>query len=403
MSLSDFMNPEFFKSPYLLLAMFLSPWKEQETINRLRRSIRNEPVDWGALVYLANFHLCSPLLYVQLRQDDLLAVLPEGLEEYLYSLYCLNVERNKGIITALEELLPAFQKEGIKTLLLKGAAVFCDDLYGDPGARMMLDVDILQPPEHKSAIIKILTNFGYREIIAPTMVPDGLPTDARHHHLPMFCKPDAPAGVEIHFKLIYGQASRGLSPVTAWEHSQPVLLNSRKAAILQPTERLLQNALHALVPHCEFIRAAISLQQVAEFACLIKKYEHDIDWDSWLKAGRQAGTARQMLIYLELTHRLMGIPVPSVLPRSMTTIPHIHRIITAGVLPADHCGRPKSLFKYSARQLTRLTVNLYYYLHLPAWVWKNVCYTDGQGNTLQRLRYFLKKALTKKSREKIRA
>ncbi len=396
------MNSGIFKNPYLLLALFLSPWKGRATIDQLRRSLQGKRVDWGALLYLANFHLCSPLLYVRLRQDDLLAVLPQGLEEYLYSLYCLNVERNNGITAMLEELLPAFKKEGIDSLLMKGAAAFCDDLYGDSGARMMLDVDILQPPEHKCKIIKILIGLGYREIIAPAMAPDGLPTDARHHHLPMYCKPDAAAGVEIHFKLIYGQANRGLSTATAWKQRQSALLNQHPTTILNPTERLQQNALHALLPHCEFIRAAISLQQLVEFAYLAKRYEKDIAWDVWLEAGKQAGIVRQMLVYHELAHRLMGMPLLVTLPRSTATSLHVRRIIAAGMLPAGEGGRPRISLKYCIRQLTSLVVNSYYYLHLPVWVWKNVCYTDGKGNTARRLGYFLKKTLSKRSRAKIR-
>ncbi|HFQ81100.1 MAG TPA: hypothetical protein ENK33_06990 [Desulfobacterales bacterium] len=395
------MNPGTFKNPYLLLVLLLSPWKSRTTVNKLRGSALDKRVDWGALLYLANFHLCSPLLYVRLRQDDLLAVLPEGLEEYLYSLYCLNVERNRGITAMLEELIPAFQKEGIESLLMKGAAVFCDDLYGDPGARMMLDVDILQAPEHKPKTIEILTGLGYREIPAPAMALEGLPTDARHHHLPMYCKPDAAAGVEIHFKLIYGQANRGLSTATAWAHRQTALLNNHQTTILKPTERLRHNALHALVPHCEFIHAAISLQQLAEFACLSKKYENDIAWDIWLESGKQAGILRQMLVYLELTHRLMDMPLPAALSRSFTAGLHVRRIIKAGIFPVGQSGAAQAPFKYRSQRLARLAVNSYYYLHLPAWVWRNVCYTDEKGNTWQRLKYFLKKTLSKRSRAKI--
>ncbi|MCP4238711.1 MAG: nucleotidyltransferase family protein, partial [Aestuariibacter sp.] len=120
---------------YCLLAHFLAPNKSPERVSALQTAITDEQIEWGPLVLQANIQMCTPLWYARLKQDDLLQHLPQDLQEYLQVLYESNRERNEELKAGLEELLAAFEKEGIDSILLKGAATFVDDLYGAPGAR----------------------------------------------------------------------------------------------------------------------------------------------------------------------------------------------------------------------------------------------------------------------------
>ena len=64
-----------FKNQYALLALFISPWKDAETIEALADAIQQGDEDWGSLLYMANLHFCSPLWFVRLRKDGLLPLL----------------------------------------------------------------------------------------------------------------------------------------------------------------------------------------------------------------------------------------------------------------------------------------------------------------------------------------
>jgi hypothetical protein len=71
------MISSFKKNPYALLSLFLSPWKKKDDVEALQRLIKDESVPWEQLLFLANNNLCTPLLYVCLKNDGLLNDLPE--------------------------------------------------------------------------------------------------------------------------------------------------------------------------------------------------------------------------------------------------------------------------------------------------------------------------------------
>ena len=386
-----------FENSFALLGIFLAPVKTPQTLQRLQAAIGAGRIDWGQLLYQANVQLCSPLWYVRLKQDGLLERLPEDLQAYLAELHQANVERNGEFQSALVELLRVFEREGIAAVLLKGAATFCDDLYRDAGARLLRDLDILVPPQHTERCREILLGLGYREVPEPNMAAEGLPTDERHHHLPPFCRPGSPVVVEIHFKVSYGHAGRVLPVADAWENLVTARLDGLRVSVFNPSWRLLHNAAHALVPHCEFIRGEISLLQLAEFSALVHRYGADIDWRCWRERARRQGLGKAFSAYLALAGHLMGLPPSANSPVSTGSRHHLKRILSAG----RFLGRLDGPQPAGPDKLTRILLQSYYLLNLPLWVWRNVCYAPGTGNVPARLRCLLKKSMSAASREKI--
>lgn len=370
-------------NPYRLLAAFLAPGKNGQTLAALRQTARSGAVDWKALLRLANGHLCTPLWYVRLRQDDLLPELPEELQRYLACLHEANLERNLRFRAALVELLKPLRDKEIPALLLKGAAVFCDDLYGDPGARIMADLDVLVPAGREGQAEAVLRELGYEAIPDPGMERDGLPTDARHHQLLAHYRPGEPVVVEIHFKVCYGQASLVLSDTQMWATALEASVDGMPCRIPLPQERLVHNAVHELIQHRGFIDGEISLRQLAEFAALAERYGQHIDWDAWQVRGRSGGFEPAFPVLYELGRRLMGGPWMPVQKISLPVRFHLCRLMP------DPSGR---------NRLARV----YYYLALPFWVWNNVGFVGGRGHWGLRLTYLLKKMTGTRSRVKIR-
>jgi hypothetical protein len=385
-------------SPFALLALFLSPCKDEAWVRLLREAASRNELSWGGLLFQANLHLCTPLWYVQLRRDELLDCLPGELQVYLHHLYQANRERNQALVEALHTVLGRFQNAGIKAVLLKGGASFCDDLYGDAGARVMQDVDLLVQADHTEAARSILLDLGYEQIPDPNLEFDDLPTDARHPHLPGFRSQDSVTAIEIHYKIAYGQAGRALPAATAWRQKVPTRLGRQQVEVLHPTHRLLHNAVHALVPHAEMIRGAVSLQQLSEFAFLAARYRKEIDRDSCLEAGRQAGLATALHTYRVLAHRLLQVPLP---PRTggrpWVRLHALRHLATSNYLyevPEVNYSFTKRLF----RTIIILAVKAYYYACLPGWTWRNVCYAEGTGNIPVRLACMVKKLANRRSR-----
>lgn len=387
-------------NPYVLLAGFLSPWKEKGAITALRDQIDQGRMDWGALLMMANLHLCTPIWYVRLQQDGLLDRLPADLAEYLDTMYQLNLERNQAIILELKEFLVRCEQEKIPVLPLKGAATFCDGLYQDNGARMMEDIDLLIKKEDSGKCLDILTACGYEELHNPGIEFDGLPTDSRHQHLQPYHKPGTGIKCELHYRLAYAQAGSALSAESVWASSLQTVLEGIPARIPDPTSRLIHNAVHALVPDCEFIRPAISLRQLTEFSCLAKKYASVLSWRGWQEAGVASGLQIEMSTYLALANRLQGVPWPAGMASSLRSSFHAARISAAGSLYLPE-SKTRTIPKKLKMVVMKIMLKMYYFLNLPSWVWHNVCYTDQGGLTMPRVWFLIKKMLTARSRAKI--
>ncbi len=378
---------------FALLAHFLSPFKNERSIEALRSLIRQGGVNWGQLLYRANTHLCTPLWYVRLREDALLSELPEELQEYLFHLHQANIERNLEMKAGLEELLGAMQGEGIEAVLLKGGATFCDDLYADPGARVMADLDILVQAQAVERSRQIMVDLGYLEVENPGREPEGLATDERHHHINCHVKPGTPVAVEIHYKVAYSQAGRVCPVDIVWPRRRGTHLGAIATNVLCPHDRLLHNAVHALVSEGDYIRSQVSLRQLAEFAALVERYGDEIDWDSWQRDGQRQRVGTELSVYRALAQQIMGAPGGESSP--------LHGVHLKRFLAKGDVGNPESSNRTAKDGLlpffTQKAIKAYYYAKLPLWSWNNVFYAQGQGALPDRLRSIRKKLTSSRS------
>ena len=383
-----------FKNQYALLALFISPWKDAETIEALADAIQQGDEDWGSLLYMANLHFCSPLWFVRLRKDGLLPLLPKDLQAYLQHLHQANIERNEAFQFAIKEIYSKLKDLEIPAILLKGGATLCDNLYEDQGARMMADLDLLVKPQHTEQVRKFLLQLGYEE------QPDcftgflGYFNTYTAHHMPRQLKPGTPVAVEIHFQTALGQAGRVMQTDLSWKHKEIITWEGLNPSVLIPTYRLIHNTVHSPVQDKTFITSIISLRDLAEFTYLVRRYESVINWREWLEKGSNHGLDREFRVYLTLAHRLMGMPFPKDVPKIYFLGFHVTRISNAGNNRANYlsgCVRPSENANERIGSVAiRILIMAYYRLNNPAWVWQNFCYKEGIRNIPIRFFYLLK-------------
>ncbi len=375
------------RDTYGLLALLLTPWQDQHLLTRLRTAIERGQVDWAALWRIAYAERCGPLLYARLRADGLWPSLPGENQGLQRNNYLTNVVRNEGFRQALDEVLSAFHGADIEAILFKGAATFYDDLYADPGARTLADLDILVRPADLARAQQVLTGLGYlfdEDFVAL----DGLATDCRHHHLAPCRKPDSPVEIELHYNTVYAQAGRAFPVDRVWADHQVIESAGLSVGLPSPAHRLLHNTVHALLPHREFIRSQVALREVMEFAYLVQTYGQVLSWRDWYQQGLGHGLGIQFLAYLCLVERLTGMPYPPQLPRSRRAEWHATRLLM-GATQDSGC---KEIPKKSVRgTLIQFFLRSYYYLHLPRWAWANPCYAEGVAVLPLRLRCMAKR------------
>ncbi|BCX82250.1 hypothetical protein MIT9_P1835 [Methylomarinovum caldicuralii] len=320
----------------------------------------------------AQAHGCASLLYVNLKRHGLLAQLPAGVVVALKAAYRRDTVRYLRHRHCLLGILDLFEQAGIETLLLKGAATFCDGLYGDPGARPMGDLDILVPESQKDRARKVLLENAFREECPPEAVLAGNMFDRRHHHLPPFYDARHQVMIEIHYRVCYGQGDRILPAERAWRHREEVVWEGRRTAIPAPAERVLHNVLHALKK--EYLSARVNLMQVAEFAWLAARYRERIDWRALLSLCERQDFRTPLLAYAVLAGELFGTKTPLLNQAGRWARWNARRLLMGlrFSVPAETPGWREAVWR------TALTV--YYRLNLLPWTWRNVCYAPGWQN-----------------------
>ena len=156
------------------------------------QTIESDSVNWEDFVRLCSNHLILPVMYLKFHAHELLSFLPNGLAEFLKEIYELNLSRNQQILNQLHEITKILNQNGIYPTLLKGAGNLVDQLYDNPGERIMGDIDLLVPQNDYLPAARLLEKDGY-SYTAHFM------TDIKHSkHYPRLSKPGVPASVEVH-------------------------------------------------------------------------------------------------------------------------------------------------------------------------------------------------------------
>lgn len=362
-----------FHNTYALLALFLAPAKSEEALNTLKNAIINEQIELGPLLLQANIQMCTPLWYSRLEQDNLLQYLPEDFQQYLQVIYDANTERNAELKSGLTELLSEFEKVEIESILLKGAATFVDNLYDSPGARVMSDMDILVPIGKIKAAESILEKLKYVEILNEDKELDSHPIKEPHHHINVRIKPGTALAIEIHMRPAIAQGGRMQKNEAVWNDRENIIYNKQKTAILDPNNRILLNTTHALIAGRLFLQGTISLLQLAEFAALAIRYQDKIDWEKWYQIAVDNNLKSEFLTYLSLTHHLMEVPWPKVIPCVEKKGFHYQRIINKG----GALSRIRDVTEPLNEKCIRFMEKFYFWINILGWLWKNSCYAPN--------------------------
>ncbi|MBE0598703.1 MAG: nucleotidyltransferase family protein [Desulfuromonadales bacterium] len=372
------MPKPFRNNAYALTALLLSPALAAETVATLRCAIHRGGVAWGEVLRHANQHFCSPLLYVRLREHGLLEALPAELAIYLRYLHAANWERNEEFRSTLVAVLRIAEELGIECMLLKGGATFCACLYGDLGARMMGDLDLLVSKEDAVRLQReIIARRGGRELGRGEKDRRLFSEEFEHYHLPRLLPAQGPVDIEIHWEIGSGQVRRGLPAAIMWQRREAMALDGVAVFLPDPTCRLLHVTLHALLPHREYIRSSLALAHLAEFSALRHKYHDSIQWDEWLAAGTAAGVRSQFTLLRELETSLADRRDHGQADRPrLSTLAGRERLLAAGAL-IGHGPEPASPCENMRKKVILFWIGIFYWQKVPGWIWNNYCYLKG--------------------------
>jgi hypothetical protein len=164
----------------------------------IEKLLKENSVDWDAVVKVSTGHFVFPALYCNLKRAHFLHYLPEELVNYMVHITDLNRERNQKIIDQAKEINTLLLANNITPIFLKGTGNLLEGLYEDIAERMVGDIDFIVSKEEYLKTVEIFLNLGFETVVK----------DENHFpqfkHYPRLFKnvAESIAGIEIHKELL---------------------------------------------------------------------------------------------------------------------------------------------------------------------------------------------------------
>jgi len=259
---------------------------------------------WQALTQAAVREGVAPLWYWNASRHGTLPALPLKAQAELRTAYAQSWKANQILLLELESLAAELKRAHLPAVLLKGAN-FALRLYPDLGARPMSDLDLLVPFAQIEQAVEIAKKLGFEDS-APEAAPH---LNQLLGHAVWMYAPQRRAALEIHYTLAASAAFKYAAPLNwFWGQTQP-LAHPRYAALLtfSPQGNLLYAAAHAMLQHGG---KSAPLRWFVDMDLLLRKYEHEINWQNLLEEAQRIAWISALRAGLEQTQRYFASPIP---------------------------------------------------------------------------------------------
>jgi len=255
---------------------------------------------WKAKGALDNLDPASyrllPLLYHNLRRHDLQEPAMEPFKE----VYQLTWSQNQLRFHRMASLLKALHEAGIRTMVLKGAALVLHN-YQDPGLRPMVDFDLLVPTEQALAAIELLAGQGWRPI---RRALDSLTETALSMWHGEGLQGEGGQMLDLHWHMFPESCYPGADD-DFWQHAQPVDMSGVTTNAPHPTDLLLHICVHGAK-----YRAEPQFRWVADAMSILGSAKAEIDWARLVALATERRLILPVRDALRYLDDLLGAPVP---------------------------------------------------------------------------------------------
>jgi len=201
-------------------------------------------IDWIGFWESTREHGTAALLYYQLKKNHLLEHIPYHQREIGKTMYFSSIARNTIFLNELARIIPAFEKNGIKPILLKGIAFIVSGLYPQPGLRSLADIDLLIPREHIHPALKILSGLGYLYEPFPHFPPGFTPATQYSLQLTRNELSPFPIYIDLHLDISSHQRFMPVTHEKLWLRSETRTFDLYSYRIPSTEDAILISAIH---------------------------------------------------------------------------------------------------------------------------------------------------------------
>ena len=227
-----------------------------------------ERVDWLSLLGLANQTLTTPSLIGVIDQFE--QRIPEDVCAYVRDIYQRNVVRNERLKAQLEEATITLNQQGVKPVLLKGAAGLAVASNTLRPTRLMNDLDLLIGEEQVEVALAALAGIGYEMDFQAAAGSERWYADLKRPH-------DVGA-IDIHQSDPPGPAYFYRTSGNILEHSRLTSIGRGTAYIPTATLQALVLIIHDQFQDYDYWIGGIDVRHLLDLRDLSNSPE-GIDWD----------------------------------------------------------------------------------------------------------------------------
>ena len=331
---------------FKFLACCLSADYSDDDINNLRKTLAQDNIAWEDIITLANNMMLTPALWVSFSNKGLIEDLPQDLKDYLQELHNLNIARNKKLKSQALEAIQALNAIDFKPVLLKGSGYLFLNSFGDNGARMMYDLDIMVPKSTLQQCIKVFHDLGYHSIHEENE------KFVDHHHCAPLIRLGEFGTIELHHRLLHQRADSVFPTDLAWQYVESFAAENVTINVLSPTHRVLHSILHSQVVDAYHQHYIINLRSLHDLANLIKTDGDKINWAHIQKTMKDHGLTQVLLSHLYHANKLFNTTWPLPKPANLSCQYYYLRCM-AGVRWERFSRFERDMNRYSREKICR--------------------------------------------------
>ncbi len=223
-------------------------------------------------------------------------------------------EHNLLLTARLLQVLEAFERAGIRVVTLKGPAL-AQQLYGDPGMRDSLDLDLLVRPADVAAAAALLEAQGYR--LESELGWLGMADLARRCTELTFRSASGTA-VDLHWASAPADFPSAIPEHRLWTSVTSVSIAGRSVPVLSAECLLVYLCIHGtrhywtkLAWLCDIAMIGKQSRSCERSAMRPAIDEARLDWPLVHEIAAEARATRALHLGLQLAHELLGADLPA--------------------------------------------------------------------------------------------
>ena len=282
---------------FLLLGRCLSVNPSGADIAYVNELLNDKDFDSYRMVKYADNHLILPLLFNSFTRMRLIDLLPEDLREYLWKIYQLNSQRNKEIKKQINEIDKVLKAENVNPVFFKGSGNLVDELFIDPGERIMNDIDFLVKDEDFEKAANILHINGYN---SQFHYENKFKKYIKHY--PPLTKKGETATIEIHRLAVNQKRINSVDMSGLFGFSR----QAENSALLVPSDeyKLILNFLHSQFENGGALYARIRLRSFYDLYFLSQRLDIEEAFSDYGIHKKNSGD------YCDLYYKVRGLEPP---------------------------------------------------------------------------------------------